>query len=345
MERIEELKHELVKQKKVIEEKGGKVVVGGSNPSPSEITEGINSIIPFGLDLSKVTATPEDVQKGKTFLNSSAEFVEGTMNSVALEMFVYNDAYPKPFDKEFDLHLPDEVVKVKPYLICNVPYRVNVWLSPETVTVGASAFLSADITIKNFESLTKLKTANQCCFECCKGINLAALPDTLETLATGCFGNLISTENSLILPKSVKKLGDSAFFTDVQQEFEKLVIPETVQLETIEYSSIAGYLFNCDFTFPPSIKVLSTGSFSNTSFNNVVIPSTVTELGNLVFYTSPGKIFRTKTITFLATTPPKIGSMFFHPERTCNIYVPENSLSEYKAVLSGYDVYPISQRP
>ncbi len=345
MERIEELKHELVKQKEAIEEKGGKVVIGGSNPSPSEITEGINSIVPFGLDLSRITATPEDVAKGKTFLNSSAEFVEGTMSGVALDMFVYNDVHPSSYDKELDFHFPDEVINVKSYQFYNVPYKMNIWLNPDTVSVGAFALSNGDITIKNFESLTKLQTAKQASFQGCKGVNLAAFPDSLENLSSACFANITSIENSIILPKYVKKMEDSAIRTETQQEFEKLVIPETVKIDTLAQSSISGYLFNSDFTLPPNIKTLAMGAFYNTSFNNVVIPSTVTDIAEMAFYTGPGKIFRTKTITFLATTPPKIGSMFFHPERTCNIYVPDNSLSEYKAALSGYDVYPISQRP
>lgn len=45
MDNLEILKQELLAQKAAIESKGGTVVVAENNPSPSEITAGINTII------------------------------------------------------------------------------------------------------------------------------------------------------------------------------------------------------------------------------------------------------------------------------------------------------------
>ena len=69
MERIEELKQELIEQKKLIEEKKGRVIVANLNPSPSEITAGIKTIIGSDLDVGSITATAEDVKQGKKFLD------------------------------------------------------------------------------------------------------------------------------------------------------------------------------------------------------------------------------------------------------------------------------------
>ena len=44
MNSIEELKQQLILQKKAIEQKGGTVIVKGTNPSPVEITAGISTI-------------------------------------------------------------------------------------------------------------------------------------------------------------------------------------------------------------------------------------------------------------------------------------------------------------
>ena len=44
MNSIEELKQQLILQKKAIEQKGGTVIVNGTNPSPAEITAGIKTI-------------------------------------------------------------------------------------------------------------------------------------------------------------------------------------------------------------------------------------------------------------------------------------------------------------
>ena len=67
MDSLQRIKVELLSQKIAIEEKGGIVNIANSNPSPSEITAGINSIII--PDLTAATATENDVVAGKTFFS------------------------------------------------------------------------------------------------------------------------------------------------------------------------------------------------------------------------------------------------------------------------------------
>lgn len=76
MESLEILKQELITQKAEIEQKGGTVIVGSLNPSPSEITAGIKTItVP---DLTAATATAQDVAEGKTFYSGNNTIKVGT---------------------------------------------------------------------------------------------------------------------------------------------------------------------------------------------------------------------------------------------------------------------------
>jgi len=65
MSSLEALKQELLTQRSLIESKGGTVEVAHTNPSPSEITAGINTIQAPNMTLA--TATEENVLEGKTF--------------------------------------------------------------------------------------------------------------------------------------------------------------------------------------------------------------------------------------------------------------------------------------
>ena len=76
MENLEVLKLELLSQKTEIENKGGVVSVANNNPSPSEITAGIKTIVM--PDLSSANATVEDVVNGKTFYAGDREIKVGT---------------------------------------------------------------------------------------------------------------------------------------------------------------------------------------------------------------------------------------------------------------------------
>ncbi len=91
LDSLEKLKAELIKQKSAIISKGGKVVCAHSNPSPSEITAAINTI--EHADLSKSTATPEDVKQGKTFYSQDQTLKVGTHTDID-----YGDVTATPED-------------------------------------------------------------------------------------------------------------------------------------------------------------------------------------------------------------------------------------------------------
>lgn len=82
MERIEELKQELLNQKKEIEAKHGQVNVANLNPSPSEITAGIKTILSAEGELKEITAKNQDVLQGKKFMTSAGKIEEGSLKEV-----------------------------------------------------------------------------------------------------------------------------------------------------------------------------------------------------------------------------------------------------------------------
>lgn len=80
MNNLESLKEELIAQKTAIESKGGNVAVLNLNPSPSEITDGINTIVV--PEVNSANAEVGDVRAGKTFFAGSNAIKTGTLNMV-----------------------------------------------------------------------------------------------------------------------------------------------------------------------------------------------------------------------------------------------------------------------
>ena len=77
MNSLEQLKKELILQKSEIENKGGSVSVANTNPSPSEITEGIKSI--ELTDFAKADASADDVLLGKKFYSGNKDLKVGSL--------------------------------------------------------------------------------------------------------------------------------------------------------------------------------------------------------------------------------------------------------------------------
>lgn len=152
MSTLTELKQELILQKTAIESKGGSVKVANTNPSPSEITAGINTIIiPY---LSSSTATEADVLEGKTFYSMDSTLKTGTLNfNEIINVFC-------PFLDTGDtmaFTFPEGVKTIQPYLFYKNPRKLTITFNSDLEEIGSNAFTEADVTLTNFHDLTKIK--------------------------------------------------------------------------------------------------------------------------------------------------------------------------------------------
>jgi hypothetical protein len=107
-------------------------------------------------------------------------------------------------------------------------------------------------------------------------------------------------------------------------------------------ASSSGNFYNAKLTgivLPETLTTIGAYAFYNcVSLVTVNIPASVTSIGNYAFSSSSSSL---ETVIVNATTPPVLGTSAFSTSSLKNIYVPEASLSAYKATTnwSTYSYY------
>lgn len=361
MNSIELLKNELIAQKTEIENKGGNVVVSNNNPSPSEITAGIKSIV--AVNLNNANATEEDVAVGKTFFAGSENLKTGTLD-VDKTVNKYLNTFFNNQETEGEakqIIIPEGVTSLKPYCFNLSSKTLSVTLNSDIEEIGEYAFNEAvNIKIENFSSLQNLKRVGTYGFRRTNGytVNLEELPDSIEIVDEWGLGQCIAAGQSIRLPANLAQTGNYAFaYWETQIQLNKLIIPSTVTLSSLSPYMFYAIAFDDDLVVPSSVTTIESYFNHRGSFNNVTIPATCTTLLNSCFYgvtTDPNDWFKMKSVVFESETPPSVGRNMFAKQHLSNglkIYVPDNAVSAYKAISNfksyGYDayVYPMSQRP
>ncbi len=142
-------------------------------------------------------------------------------------------------------------------------------------------------------------------FYLCSGVTSVSLPNTIKTLNNWCFEGTGIT--SIGIPSSVTRIGSMVFFG-------------CNNLKSI--------------TIPNSVTYIGQRVFYNcTSLELVTVGSGITALGEREFYGCTNL----KNLTFMATTPPTLGSTDVFPDAafsTAMLFVPKASVSAYKAATT-----------
>ena len=144
-------------------------------------------------------------------------------------------------------------------------------------------------------------------------------------LAFGGCRNLTSVE----IPNSVRSIGVRAFVECIH--IPSIEIPNSV-------TSIEEQAFSrCDdltsIEIPNSVTSIGSQAFYNCyRLASVTIGNSVTDIATEAFYALPALT----SITFKGSNPPNsLENVFKAPNENVSVYVPENSIEEYKAKLGG----------
>ena len=175
---------------------------------------------------------------------------------------------------------------------------VDIQLGDCVTNIGDFAFYShqglSGITIP--DSVTSI---GQYAFQNCRGLTSVVIPDSVTSIGEGVFNNC-SGLTSCTIGSGVTSIGRRAFSNC--SGLTSVIIPDTVT--TINY-----YAFeNCY------------------SLTSVTIGNSVTTIGQQAFYQCTGLT----SVTVNATTPPTLGTNAFIGTNDCPIYVPSESLNDYK---------------
>ena len=188
-------------------------------------------------------------------------------------------------------------------------------------------------------------------FSGCADLTTIQLPNNLQKIEVGAFWNCLGL-TTIDIPASVNYIGEDAFgacygLTNIN-----------VDANNANYCSIDGVLFDkaattllqypfgkaiSTYTIPNGVTTIGYGVFSYYYSNNVsiVIPSTVTNIGDYAFFDAS-----LKSLTCEAATPPALGTdAFYGYVYSATLYVPGQSINTYKSTKGWKSFYKIQAIP
>ncbi len=356
MKSLNALKQELINQKETIESKSGFVNCAHEHPSPAEITEGIKTIP--STDLSAANATESDVALGKTFYAGNSELKTGTSLfdvEVLKKVFMYSR---NTVDTEaYYYTMPTGIKEIRRYLFSENDYTVYLRINPDVELIEDYAFYeSRGIVVENFDELVNLKKVATFAFANARavGINIGNLPNNIEILQTSCFQSCCNNTYDYRFPDNLNNLGIAVFKQEWRVYSGNLDLSNYNLLTSLPGSTFYFHSFNCDLVVPSQVTSIGSYFNYNGSFKNIEIHSGVNEILAYAFGAGVNDFlsnYHLQTVTIGAETPPKFGTEPFAPQHVLNgfkIYVPDNSVEEYKAVTELYRcvncIYPMSQK-
>ncbi len=201
---------------------------------------------------------------------------------------------------------------------------------PETVIyIGSMAFETCQY-LANINIPKGIKSIEERTFFDCTYLTECHLPDGLETISDGAFWSCDKLEN-IAIPNSVRYIGDRAFYDC--ESLQEIKLPDA-----LEY--IGNDVFSCYFYWTVLTTVMMPTSHSgfdaqNTFSGCMNIHSVVCDVEHPT-YPLPYNMF-------LETSSPYSQEHFIYDQAV--LYVPTNSIEEYKA-LDGWrefsDIRPLS---
>ena len=357
MSSIEILKQELLYQKNAIESKGGVVQVANTNPSPAEISAGIDSL--QIVDISSANAVESDVLEGKTFYSISGGLKTGTLSvdKILKRTFLY-DVEPVSTDK-YVVDIPDYMTSIREYFMYNNPNYLEVYFHDGITRVEGYAFGNCtNMDFYNFSTMNQLTYVGIQAFANCKkeSFDLANMPINITNLQQRSFQNIPMTGRGLRIPNGVTTLGSYVFACDERVDVSSFNFPSSFTNATLQAYMFQNIGAHYDLVIPNTTATISAGFNKGGSFDSVTFGSKVKTLAEKAFGsddTDPVENFFLKHVTFTNTTPPSVTTdkvfAIQNLQHDFKIYVPDESLEAYKNVAKlklwyeGY-IYPVSMK-
>lgn len=355
MSAIEELKNELLKQKERIIAKGGSVVVANYNPSPAEITKGIDTI--SAVDFTLITANSEDVALGKKFYGQDGQIKTGN-NSITKDivqgvfMFEENVSDGNTYNYKID----ENVSKIRKSAFENNANKVSVVLHSNITEISELAFAGTSaFSFENFKTMNSLNKIGTKAFYDCQlgGIDFENLTINATNIGDSAFENSGINYADFILGGAITNMGNNVFKQN-NTSYQNTLDLTNFKLESTMEGTFYYNFFDCDFTAPSTLKTIGKYFNYNGGFNNIIIPETVSLLDDYCFGADadkPTEYFYLQSVTFSSETPPQIGVGAFASQLAqtdFKIYVPDSAVQAYKNVANlapfANKIYPISQQ-
>lgn len=262
--------------------------------------------------------------------------------------------------------IPDSVTTIDTYAFEGCSSITSLTISNNLTTINSYVFNQCSslptVTIPN-----SVTTIDSYAFYSCSGLTSVNIGSGVTSIGQSAF-NHCSSLTSVTIPNSVTSIGNSAFNscsgltsctigsgvtsigTGVFQycsALQKVIIPNIAGWCALSFSSednpiyYAHHIYSDENTeitnlvIPNSVTSIGQSAFENCyGLTSVTIPNSVTNINKYVFYGCSGLT----SVTVNAVTPPTLGSAVFGRTNNCPIYVPAESVEAYKTA-SGWSTY------
>lgn len=232
-------------------------------------------------------------------------------------------------DKDWEIIQLKDGVDIYDNMFASCSQLVSIRL-PNTSYIGSNAFCLCE-NLKNIEVPSTVKSIGYGAFSSCCSIESISLPNGLESIGGIAFYGCNALTN-ISIPNSVTSIGNGAFWgTGLTGSIDW---PEKI-------TTIADDVFaNCDLltsvTIPQSVKTIEHGAFQSSGITTITIPSSVSKMGNAVFYLCKNL----KDIYVQWTTPISISknNPFYGEnvnftwslaDQECTLHIPKGSYQNY----------------
>lgn len=248
MNSLETLKQELINQKNALSSKGVEITIANTNPSPSEITAGINSI--EHVDFTQATATENDVLSGKTFYAGNSTLKTGVSaintgmtpqalicavgdneiflptdeNCTAIRdyCFMLNSSFPDSSYYKENLTIPDNIKRIRASCFANANLTGTLTIHSNCSIEGSGSFRSTKISNLIFNGSFVAAISSGSAFESCRQLQSVQLSSNTTLLPNSVFKNCFSLTH-LVVPATVTSIGNSILYNCSACQYIKLL--------------------------------------------------------------------------------------------------------------------------
>lgn len=226
------------------------------------------------------------------------------------------------------IQLPDSLESIGEYAFHNCSALASIQLPGGLESIGKHAFYNCS-ALTSIQFSDSLGTIGEYAFYNCKALSTIQIPESVQSLGERVFENC-SGLTSATLPKGLKSIPAYLFLKC--SALAEVVLPDS--LEIIGGAAFSECASLTQISLPEGLSVLSDGAFDGSGLKEMVLPSTLTQIGD---HALAGSVIHCPIKEPISVKYPS------RDARNTVLYVPEESVDAYRNASGWKDFIVIAE--